>query len=121
MLIPKVELAIYLGLVIVLSLSWLAIIGSQFFGARQRRTYTHAAKYLDETSRMIGVLQQMQTLMPDNPTASLADLLALIQRLQQAYGSQAELEAVIQRLVAEQLYEQYRRRKALRRQPKAVA
>ena len=118
--ILNIELVIYQALVIVLSLSLLAVIGNQFFSARRRRASLHSAKPLDETSRMIGVLQQMQMLMIDHPTASLLDLLALIQHLQQTYGPQTALESVIQSLVAEHLHAQYRRRVALRKQQKAV-
>ena len=73
--------------------------------------------YHTPTRRLIGVLQQWQVLLAPACAVSvtevtLADVLAVIEALQQTFGPTAPLEAIIQRLVGQDLREQIERRQA---------
>ena len=120
--IPRLALAIQLVLAILLSITWLTKIARQLYAKHWRKTHMKAAAYGDETTKMIGVLQNIQTLYSSTqPTSvSLADIEALLQSLQQNHGQQATLEAVIQQLTGQQLRLQLRRRQARHIQQKAL-
>lgn len=84
----------------------------------QAQKYSLIPTYRDTSSRCIGVLQQFQKLMSNE--ATLEDVAQLIQNLQQEFGTQEELECVIQTLVSRSLEEQLaRRQNRPRREPTA--
>jgi hypothetical protein len=64
--------------------------------------------YIDPLSRIIGVLQHLQVLLP--PDATLADVAHLVLSMQQDFGSSEPLENVIQALVGQHLTSQMARR-----------
>ena len=63
--------------------------------------------YLDDLSRTIGVLQQLQVLCSALPgDVSLDDVLQVVRRMQYEFGEQSQLEHVIQNLVGRNLKRQ---------------
>jgi hypothetical protein len=72
--------------------------------------------YQTNAQRLIGVLQQWQTLLAPRRdattvmTITLADVQAAILALQQTFGSAATLETIIQSLVARDLRDQFEQR-----------
>lgn len=76
----------------------------------------HHPLYPTDLHRTIGVLQHWQLLLaPQNDatatTITLADIQAVTLALQQAFGPQATLEAIIQQLVGQDLRGQVERRR----------
>lgn len=65
----------------------------------QPTTSPFAPVYRSELTRTIGVLQQLQTLVAEPGTASLADVVEVVRDMQYDFGEDARLESVIQALV----------------------
>ena len=65
---------------------------------------------LDDLSRKIGVLQQLQVLMSTWTDPTLADVVRLVQDIQQDFGPDESLENVIQALVGRHLASQISRK-----------
>ncbi len=81
----------------------------------------YLCNYQTDIRRMIGVLQHWQVLLAPACAASvtevtLADVLAVIEALQQTFGPTAPLEAIIQQLVEQDLREQVEGRRQVRRE-----
>lgn len=84
----------------------------------QAQKYSLIPMYQDTFSRCIGVLQQFQKLLSND--ATLDDIAQLVQSLQQEFGTQEQLECVIQTLVSRSLEEQLaHRQNRSRREPAA--
>jgi len=63
---------------------------------------------------MIGVLHNIQVVLASNQHGTLADVANPVLQLQAIHGDQATLEDIIQHLVAKQLLQHHRQRRAQR-------
>jgi hypothetical protein len=78
--------------------------------------------YLDDLTRTIGILQQLQILCTSvQGDVSLDDVIQVVRQLQNEFGERSQLEQVIQRLVGKHLNRQLlARRLAHQRQAEAM-
>lgn len=74
----------------------------------QTQHYSVIPIYWDDSSRSVGVLQQLQILLRND--ATLADIAQVIQNFQREFGAQESLENVIQSLVGRSLKKQIQNR-----------
>ena len=75
----------------------------------QEQFYSLTPRYADGSSRQLGVLQHLQTLLDDH--ATLSDVAQLVQSFQQEFGVYEQLERVIQLLAGRCLEKQLVQRK----------
>ncbi len=64
-------------------------------------SYQVAPAYRSDVTRIIGILQQLQSLCTYD--ASIDEVIATLQDLQREFGEDCQLESIIQRLVGQQL------------------